>query len=221
MGIFSRVSDIVSANLNVLLDRVENPEALLAQVIREMEAGLARARRSAAVAVAGERRLQRERDDHRVAAEHWKGRAKKALAAGREDLARRALARKLEYEETANNLDELHADAALTSRSARAALQALEARLAEARRKERNAVARRRTAEVRVAVHRYMDAGRGDFGASLARFDRLEDRLIRHADELSAEADLHDPDNLEATFTDLDRDQAIERELATLKTEGL
>ena len=64
-----------------------------------------------------------------------------------------------------------------------------------------------------------MGAGRVDFGASLARFDRLKDRFDRSADELTAEADLHDPGHLEAEFTDLDRRQAVERELAGLKTE--
>src|SRR5207248_10087415 len=79
MGIFCRVSDVITANLNALLDRAEDPEVLLAQVVREMEDGLARARRSAAVAIAAERRLRRERDDHRSRAEHWKGRARDAL----------------------------------------------------------------------------------------------------------------------------------------------
>jgi phage shock protein A len=217
MGIFARVSDIVAANLNALLDRAEDPEALLAQVLREMEAGLAQTRRSAAVAVAADRRLGRERDDHRVGAEHWKGRAKDALAAGREDLTRRALGRMLEHDAVARRLEEQHVEAVLTSQSVRAALQALEARLAEARRKERTLVASHRTAQVRVEMHRHIGAGQADFGATLARFDRLEDRLSRSADELAAEADLHDPGNLEAKFTDLDRQRAIERELAALK----
>jgi phage shock protein A len=219
MGIFSRVSDIVAANLNSLLDRAEDPEAMLAQVIREMEAGLARARRSAAVAVAAERRLGRERDDHRIGAEHWKSRAKDALAAGRDDLARRALARKLEHDAVTQSLDEQHAAAASTGQSARTALQALEARLAEARRKQRTLIARHRSAQIRVEVHRHIGAGRSDFGASLARFDHLENRLSRSVDELAAEADLNEPSNLEAEFTELNRDRAIERELAALKGE--
>ena len=217
MGIFSRVSDIVAANLNSLLDRAEDPEAMLAQVIREMEIGLARARRSAAVAVAAERRLSRERDDHRIGAERWKGRAKEALAAGREDLACRSLARKLEHEALARGLDDQHVEATLTAESARAALRAFETRLAEARRKQRTLIARHRSAQIRVELHRHIGAGRSEFGSSLARFDHLEARLSRTADELAAEADLHDPENLEADFNDLDRQAAVDRELAALK----
>ncbi len=220
MGIFSRVSDIITANLNALLDRAEDPEALLAQMIREMEAGVARARRSAAVAIADERRLRRERDDHQAGADRWKGRAGEALAAGREDLARRALARKQEHDALADSLEEQHAAAAQTGQSARTALHALEARLAEARRRQRALLARRRAAQVRVEVHRHVGAGRADFGASLARFDRLEDRLSRDADELAAEADLHDSAGLEADFAELERQRAIDRELEALRREG-
>ena len=129
MSIFSRVSDILTANLNALLDRAEDPEALLAQVIRAMEGSLARARRSAAVAIAAERRLRGERDDNRARADRWKGRAREALAAGREDLARRALARKQEHDALARSLEEQRAGAVQTGASARTALQALEARL--------------------------------------------------------------------------------------------
>jgi phage shock protein A len=219
MGIFSRVSDIITANLNALLDRAEDPEVLLAQVVREMEAGIATGRRSAAVAIAAERRLQREWDDHRAQADHWTGRARDALAAGREDLARRALARKHEHAALAESLAEQHADAAQTSRSARTFLRALEARLAEARRKQRALVARHRTARLRVEVHRDFGTGRAALGASLARFDRLEDQLTRTVDELTAEADLAGPPALETEFSDLDRDRAIEMELAALKGE--
>src|SRR5438128_244055 len=109
MGILSRISDIITANLNTLLDRVEDQEALLAQVVREMEDGLARARRCAAVAIADERRLQRERDDNQLQAEHWISRAREALAADKEELARRALARKHDHDALARSLEEQHA----------------------------------------------------------------------------------------------------------------
>jgi phage shock protein A len=216
MSIFTRMSDIVVANIHTLLDRAEDPVALLAQVNREMEAGLAEARRSAAMAVAAERRLERERDQHRTAAEYWKARAKEALASGREDLARRALSEKVDHDAVAAGLDELLADAATTGLSARAALRTLEARLAEARRAERTLVARHRTAQIRVAVHRQLGPKLTGFTASLARFDRLGDQLTRRSDELSAEAELSVPAKLDAEFADLERRQRIETELAAI-----
>src|SRR5262245_59846763 len=219
MGVFSRVSDIITANMNSLLDLAENPEAMVAQVIREIADGLTRARRYAAVAIATERRLRRERDDNRQQVEIWKSRAGEALAANREDLARRALACKQEHESLAQSLDEQLADAAQTAESARTALRALESRLAEARQKQRTLLARHRTAQVRVEVHRHLGAGRGGIATSQARFDRWEDRLSRCTDELTAEADLQDAAGLEADFADLDRQRTIEQELESLKRE--
>jgi phage shock protein A len=220
MGIFSRLSDLFSAYLNALLDRVENPEVMLDHLVREMEDGLGRARRYAAVAVAAENRLRRERDDNRVCGERWQARAREALTAGREDLARQALARKREQDTLARSLEEDYAEAVQAGQSARTALQMLEARLSEARRKQRVLVARHRTAQIRVEVHRHLGAGRADVTASQARFDRLAERLSRRAEELTAEAELSAPSELEAEFTDLEGRRAIDRELGAMKREA-
>jgi phage shock protein A len=219
MGIFSRIFDIFTGNLNALLDRAENPEVMLDQMIREMEDSLARARRYAAVAIAAESRLRRDRDDHRGQVEQWTARAREALAAGREELARKALARKQEHDVLVRSLDEEYAEAVQAAQSARTALEALEARLAEARTKQRILLARHRTAQVRMEVHRHLDVGRVNFTASATRFDRLVDRLSRRVEELAAEAELHDLSGLQAEFTDLERRLAIDRELEAMKCE--
>jgi phage shock protein A len=220
MGIFSRISDILTANLHALLDRAENPEVMLDQMIREMEDGLARARRYAAVAIAAANRLGRDRDDNHVRGEQWKARARDALAAGREELAWRALARKQEHEALARSLEEEYAEAVQADQSARSALQALEVRLDEARRKQRALLARHRAAQVRVEVHRHLGVGRSSFRVSQARFDRLMDRLSRRVEELAAEAELRDLSALEAECTDLEQRLAVDRELEELKGES-
>ncbi|MBM4073715.1 MAG: hypothetical protein FJ271_33060 [Planctomycetes bacterium] len=66
MGLFARLSDMVSANRHALLDTVEDPEKMLSQVLREMEEGLTAARLQAARAIAAERRLERELVEHRL-----------------------------------------------------------------------------------------------------------------------------------------------------------
>jgi phage shock protein A len=219
MSIFSRIADIITANLDALLDRAENPETMLVQVIREMEDSLARARRYAAVAIAAERRLQRERDDQRGRGEQWKGRAREALAAGRDELAWRALAKKQEHDALARTLEAGHAEATQAVQSARAVLQALEARLAKVRLKQRVLLAHHRVVQLRVAVYCHLGVGRPDFGVSQDRFAQLEDRLSQRVDELAAEADLHDLSGPEAEFTDLERRLAIDRELEAMKRE--
>src|SRR5437762_11675091 len=119
MRILSRLSDIFSANFHALLDQVENPEALLAHVVREMEESVAATRGYAASAIAAERRIGRELEQNRAEVEHWQSKAREALTAGREDLARRALARKREHEDLVTGLQAHLASASETARNVR------------------------------------------------------------------------------------------------------
>ncbi len=220
MGIFARLSDIITSNINALLDRAENPEWMIAQIIREMEEGLASAKRYAATAIAAERRIGRELEQNRLQVEHWKSKAKQALVAEREDLARRALARKMEHEDLVRSLENQHEQALQTCQNVRTSLHALEARLAEARRKQRTLLARHRAALARVELHRFAGAGFPAFSGSQAKFDRLENQIIDFEDELTALADLHNlQTGLEADFAELERQQAIEGELQEMKRE--
>ena len=220
MSIFSRLSDIITSNINALLDRAENPEWMIAQIIREMEEGLASAKRYAATAIAAERRIGRELEQNRIEGEHWKGKAREALTAGREDLARRALVRKREHEDLVKSLDKQHRESLETSQNVRTSLRALEARLAEARRKQRSLLARHRAAMARVELHRVVGAGIPAFCGSQAKFDRLENQLIDFEDELTALSELNQVQTgLDADFADLEREHAIDEELEALKRE--
>jgi phage shock protein A len=220
MGIFSRLSDIIASNINALLDRAENPEWMIAQIIREMEEGLASAKRYAATALATERRIGREVEQNRLQEAHWKSKARQALAAQREDLARRALARKMEHEDLVRSLESQHAQVLQTCQNVRTSLHALEAKLAEARRKQRTLLARHRAAQAQVELHRVAGAGFPAFSSAQAKFDRIENQLIGFEDELAALAYLHNiHTGLEVDFAELERHNQIEEEFQALKKE--
>jgi phage shock protein A len=222
MSIFSRISDIVSANINALLDRCEDPERMIAQIVREMEEGLAQARRYTATAIAAERRLTRELEHSRADVQHWYERARTALDQGREDLARRALIRKKEHEALARGLEMQLEQARSTSARVRACLRALEARLAEARRKQRVLLARQRAAQAQFELHRAFGAGIGGLDGPGARLNRLENRLLDWEDELAAQAELANGigNDLEQELADLQTTREIEEELVALKATG-
>src|SRR5262249_19989782 len=220
MGIFARLSDIITSNINALLDRAENPEWMIAQIIREMEEGLASAKRYAATALAAERRIGRELDQNRLQVQHWNEKPHKALTPGGEDPARRALARKMEHDDLIQSLERQHLESIQTCQSVRTSLHALEARLAEARRKQRTLLARHRAAQARVELHRVTGAGFPAFTGAQAKFDRFENQLIDFEDELAAIADLNNiQTGLEVDFAELERQQAIEEELQEMKRE--
>ena len=86
MGIFSRVRDIISSNLNAMLDRAEDPEKLIRLMIYEMEDTLVEVKASCAGMMANRKKVQRELEEARKRSEGWGEKAQLALEKGREDL---------------------------------------------------------------------------------------------------------------------------------------
>ena len=98
-GIFSRMADIVKANINDLLNCAEEPEKMIRQMILEMEEAVNKATTSLGMAVANEKRLERQYLNEQDQSESWQKKAELALEAREDDLARRALERKSTVQE--------------------------------------------------------------------------------------------------------------------------
>ena len=97
MGLFQRVGDIISANLNEMVDKWEDPEKMIKQAIREMEVAIDTAKTEVARAMATEKLVRKNLADNERQVTEWQERAGKAVQAGDDGLARRALVRKQEY----------------------------------------------------------------------------------------------------------------------------
>ncbi|MEX0701246.1 MAG: PspA/IM30 family protein [Planctomycetales bacterium] len=135
MTYFSRLTDIVTCNLTEILSREADPSAALDRILAEMYEGLSGARRSVQTALANERRLRHEIDEHRPQGENWLAEARRALADGKEDEARLALVRKQEVADLVAGLEQQLQAAVATKDHLTTTLRALEARIAEAERK--------------------------------------------------------------------------------------
>lgn len=136
MSYFSRLTDIVTCNLTHLLEQAEDPQAAIAEIIREMREGLSGAQRSVSTASASEDRLRGEIDSHREQVEMWTAKAKELLVAGSEAEARQSLLRKREVEDLIAGLSQQHKAAVVTREHLATMQRALEARLAEAVRRQ-------------------------------------------------------------------------------------
>ena len=88
MGIFTRFRDIVSSNINAMLDRAEDPEKMIKLMIREMEDTLVEIKAACAGAMAEKKKVVRRLEEVRERANLWEERARLAVAKGRDDLAR-------------------------------------------------------------------------------------------------------------------------------------
>ena len=220
MKILSRCSDILVANIHSLLDRVENPEGMLGQVVREMEDSLAAARSYAAGAIAAELRLGRELTQQRSAVAFWQEKARAAVAANRDDLARLALARKREHETLLSELESQHLAALETSTQVKAALHDLEAALAAARRKQRSLIARHRAAQARRELCRSAGARHGSDVALGAKLQHWEERITQWEDEAAALVEVQKLEGAESAFARWEVEVELDRELAALKKEA-
>ncbi len=214
MGIFSRFRDIVSANLNAMLERAEDPEKLIKLMIQEMEDTLVELKASCAGTMAGKARVSRSLSSSRERAEGWEKKAQLALSKGREDLAREALSeRRTLLVEIENREKEIkHFDELIEQYQSD--IRQLEDKLTAARNKHRILVQRHIHASSRkVAQNRIRKADTSD---AFVRFDQFESRI----DRMEADADLINygrKATIDDQFDVLARDEEIENELARLK----
>ena len=218
MDIFTRVSDIISANLNEMIEKFEDPEKMLKQAIREMGASIEEARTSAAQAMADEKILGKELEKNRREAALWADRAASAVADDNDDLARKALVRKQEHEKITAALEEQLDAAHQLSTTLRRQLEAMDAKLADAKRRLDGLAVRRRAA----ALSAKMDTSNVEpilQSDAFTKFDRLREKVELAEAEAEAMRDLTSRGEAGQLPDEPRRDTSddIEAELARLK----
>jgi phage shock protein A len=217
-SIFKRINDIIAANINDLIDRVEDPERMIKQIIREMEENIRQAKEGVIDAIASEKQLQKEVEGHRRHADEWQAKAEAALREGKEELARSALARKKEHDRVLASLDPAWESAINTSASLKAQLRALEAKLEEAKRKRGTLVARQRAAEAREQMERIGSHFQTGLDAQ-KNFTRMEDKVSEMEARTAAIQEVNsDRSALEREIMAMETDAEVEAELAELKS---
>jgi phage shock protein A len=191
MGLFDRISDIISANLNDMAEQFEDPEKMLKQAVREMEESIVDARNQTAKAMASEKLVERELANNEKESANWKNRAEQAVRAGDDELARKALQRKQEHDKLAVALRDQLAAARDASQTLRHQFEAMQAKLAEAKRTLATLSARQRAADVRKRIHtQVIDEELGFDDGAFAKFDRLRERVAQTEAEAEALAEL-------------------------------
>ena len=214
MTIFSRITDIITANINALLERAEDPEKMLRLMIQEMEDTLVEVRSQSVKAIADKREFERKIERLETKGQEWEDKAAFALGKGREDLARSALVVKRKLEDQATLLREelVTVEASLARHNED--LAKLQAKLAEAKARKSSIELRMNTAKDRVRVRRTLHDDR--IAGALNRYESLERRI----DELEASADVYDmgkAQTLEQEFAELEAEADVAEDLERLR----
>lgn len=213
MGLFKRVSDIISANFNDMVDRFEDPEKMLNQAIREMEAAIQNAMHGAARVIANGKLLEKQLKTQRTQARQWQQRAAAAVASGDDAAARHALVRKNEHEKLTAALDDEFTSTQSVSEKLKRQIEAMNVKLAEAKRRIVTLTARQQTAEMHKQLASTMNVHTSN-GEAFGRFDRMYDKIERSEAEAEALLELSGYD--EPAFNS-NPDFEIETELEELK----
>ena len=217
MGMFSRINDIVQANINAMLDKAEDPEKIIRLIIQEMEETLVEVRTDAARYIAQQKTLNRHIDATSKQVNGWQDKAQLAMNNDKESLAKAALVEKQKYVAKLTSLEEQQAHLSETIEKIQQDTSRLNTKLAEAKAKQKTLVQRKNTAQTRLKVKQADHESKID--DAMMRFENYQQRI----DYLEAQVDAYDlsksseASSLQAQFDAMENDETIEKELAELK----
>jgi len=215
MGIFTRFRDIISSNINAMLDKAENPEKLIKLIIREMEDTLIELKAACAGVIAGGKKIQRQMTQADERAAQWQTRATLAVSKGRDDLAREALLEKRHAAQRSAGLKKDLDEHNVLIEQYQDDIRLLQDKLDAARDKQRLLVHRHARASSKLRAQE--EIRRIESTDTILRFEELENRIER----MEVEADLSHftrKSNLETKFEALRVNDELEKELSDLKS---
>lgn len=217
MGILDRLSMLVRSNINDVLDRAEDPEKTLDQIIRDMASAINQAKSQVAETIAQKNLVESNYESAVKMAGQWGTKAQLAVQKGQDDLAREALRRKKDYDANAQvYASQLSTQTEVTDKL-KSDLAALQSKYQEIVRNREVLIARHRTAQAQQKVQKTAAAMAGiDPTSELARMEekiRIEEARARAAGELN-------DSSIEKRFASLEADDDIESELAALKAKA-
>jgi phage shock protein A len=217
MALLERVSTLIRANINDLVDKAEDPEKMIKQVILDMQNQLLQVKTQVAIAIADQHLLEKKQKENLEKAAEWTRKAELAVSKKQDDLARAAIERSLSTKQTAQNFEQQVADQKIEVENLKTALRKLEQKLEEAQSKCDVLVAQARRSRV-VGKARTAQSAAGD-GKHVETFDRMKQKVergeaINHAhQELTGES-------IEDRFATLEREDEIERLLTEIKNKS-
>ncbi|MDR2210498.1 MAG: PspA/IM30 family protein [Spirochaetaceae bacterium] len=209
MGIFSRLKTLIASNVNDLINKAEDPEKMLNQLLVEMQEQLIEAKRAVALAIADEKKLERETLNQKEQAQAWEQKAVLAVKSEKDDLAKEALIRKQEYEKFYLEYKKQWDSQRASTGQLKEALRELQSKIEDAQRKKNLLIARAKRAEAQEKIQNTISSISGNRSA----FNAFE-RISQKVDQLEAKAEAA------KELEDLSSDSSLEKRFAELEKSG-
>ncbi|UCF99813.1 MAG: PspA/IM30 family protein [Spirochaetaceae bacterium] len=219
MGLFSRFKRAVKSNINDMISRAENPEKMLNQLIVEMNEQLIESKKTVAAAIADEKKLERQMAMNREQATEWERKAVVAVKAGEDDMAKEALLRKQEYDNTARQYQAQWQAQHESVEQLKGSLRQLQQKIEEAQRKKNLLIARAKRAEAQKRMQQTMSSMVDT--SAFEVFDRMAEKVEQIEAEVDAMREIESSstgDSLERQFQALEAsDSTADKLLEDLK----
>jgi phage shock protein A len=223
MALMERVAMLLRANVNDMIDRAEDPEKMLKQLLLDMENQLLQVKTQVAIAIADQHLLDKKRQEQTDSGASWRAKAELAVKKGEDELARLALERALSHEEMAAGFTQQVVEQTTEAESLRATYTKLQGKLAETQAQCEIMVAQHRRAKMAgraTKAQQVVEHGKGSLSRQASKtavLGRLKAKIQNVEAETHAERVLLDGDSLEDKFTRLEREGKVEQLLDELK----
>jgi phage shock protein A len=214
MALLERVSALIRANLNDLIDRAEDPQKMLKQVILDMQNQMLQVKTQVAIAIADEHLLGKKLIENEQKHAEWMRKAELAVEKKQEELARAALERAVGYRNFKAEVAEEVEHQKHQVEQLRSAMRKLEQKLHEAQSKSELLIAKHRRGRALTKASQAQIAAHDE--SKMGTFDRMKNKV--HTEEAmgKAMADMAN-DNVDEKLESLGKDDEIERMLADIK----
>ena len=218
MSIFQRLSDLLKANVNDMIDKAEDPEKMVKQIILDMDKQMVESTQALGKAMASERQIKKQYDDAVAKTKSSEDKAKMAITAGDQELAKKALAEKVKVDANVAQFQKMYETVSAQTATIRDQVEALKAKLEEAKSRQLMLIARSKMADTQKDLAKSL--GGIDSSNAFNKLDKMEDRIEAKEAEAQAFSEIAGPDaEKDDPFKKLEQTSAVDSELARLMAE--
>lgn len=218
MGVFQRLSDLLKSNINDLIDRAEDPEKMVKQIIIDMQKELNKSTQAYGKAKASERLAEKQYQNAVATSANWEAKAKAALSQGDQELAKKALEKKVKADADVANYKEMYDAISSQTEAIGDQVEVLRAKLDEAKGRQAMLIARSQMADTQKNLAK--SVGGFDPSSSIEKFDRMEEKIVRKEAEAEAFTEIAGAnDDVSESFEQIETNAKVDAEMQRLLAE--